>query len=146
MVVLAGLFVWAGTVEPKPADNSYPGSEEIAENPTAHLGEYVLVGGTVTGYDPLTIEAEYGVDGTLTLEIGNVENPPPVGHTLQVFGPLTDPGTVHAENTVTRAPWEATYMYVVSFLGGLWVLARLLGQWRPDRDSLSVVPRGDRNG
>ena len=61
-----------------------------------------------------------------------------------MLGTLTGPNVVHAENMVSRAPWEATYMYVVSFIGGLWVLIRLLQHWRVDPDTYSVVLRDDR--
>ncbi len=143
VVLLAGTFVWYGTVDPDPATNSYPGSDEIAQNPDANLGEQVSVGGTVVAHDPLRIEVSYGLDGTMTLEVAGVDDPPPIGHDLNVFGMLTEPTVVHAENTVSRAPWEATYMYVVSFIGGLWVLGRLLRHWRFEADTYSVVPRGD---
>lgn len=145
LCVLFGLFVWSGTVEPDPGANHYPDGEYIAEDPEAYLGERVSVSGTVVSHDPLRIEEEYGVDATLTLEIRDVDDPPPVGHHLSVFGTLdeADPGVVHAETTVTQAPWEAIYMYVVSFLGGLWVLWRLLTHWRVDRNALAIVPRGD---
>ena len=142
-LLLSGSFVWYGTVDPDPANNNYPGSDEIAQDPNAYLGEHVSVGGTVVAHDPLRIEIGYGLDGTMILQITGVDDPPPVGHTLNVFGTLTEPNVVHAKNTVSRAPWEATYMYIVSFIGGLWVLGRLLQHWRIDADTYSVVPRGD---
>ena len=143
VLLLAGTVVWYGTVDPDPASNNYPGSDEIAQDPDAYLGEHVSVSGTVVAHDPLRIEVGYGLDGTMTLEVAGVDDPPPIGHNLNVFGTLTEPNVVHAENTVSRAPWEATYMYIVSFIGGLWVLARLLRHWRFDADTYSAVPRGD---
>ena len=143
VLLLAGTFVWYGTVDPDPATNNYPDNDEIAQNPDAYLGEHVSVGGTVVAHDPLRIEVGYGLEGTMTLEITGVDDLPPIGHDLNVFGTLTEPTVVHAENTVSRAPWEATYMYVISFIGGAWVLGRLLRHWRIDPDTYSVVPRGD---
>ena len=143
VLLLAGTFVWYGTVGPDPANNNYPDNDEIAQNPDAYLGEHVSVGGTVVAHDPLRIEVGYGLEGTMTLEITGVDDLPPIGHDLNVFGTLTEPTVVHAENTVSRAPWEATYMYVISFIGGAWVLGRLLRHWRIDPDTYSVVPRGD---
>jgi len=143
VLLLAGTFVWYGTVDPDSADNNYPDNKDVGPNPDAYLGEHVSVGGTVVAHDPLRIEVGYGLDGTMTLEITGVDDPPPIGHDLNVFGTLTEPTVVHAENTASRAPWEATYMYVVSFIGGLWVLGRLLRHWRIDADTYSVVPRGD---
>lgn len=146
LVTLAGLFVLAGTIEPDPRDNSYPNTDEIAENPNSLLGERVVVGGTVTAHDPVQIRFTGGVDRELTVTVTNVDDPPPVGHELQAFGTLTDPTTVEAETALARAPWETWYMYVVSFVGGLWVLGRLVAHWRPDSAALSVVPRRDRDG
>ena len=144
-LLLAGSFVWYGTVDPDPADNSYPGSDEIGQNPDAYLGDHVSIDGTVVSHDPLQVETSYGLDSTTTLEITGVDDPPPIGHTLNLFGTLTEPTVIHAENTISRAPWEATYLYIVSFLGGLWVLGRLVQHWRVDRTTRSVIPRGNRD-
>jgi len=143
-LLLIGSFVWYGTVDPDPADNSYPGSDEIGQNPDAYLGDHVSIGGTVVSHDPLQVETSYSLDNTITIEITGVDDPPPIGHTLNVFGTLTESTVIHAETTISRVPWEATNMYIVSFLGGLWVLGRLVQHWRVDRNTRSVVPRGNR--
>ena len=78
--------------------------------------------------DPLTIEDEPVPGETITFVIEDADPDVAVGDQLSVFGTLQEDNHIHATNVVHRAPWEAYYMYVVSFLAGLWVLARLINQ------------------
>lgn len=57
------------------------------------------------------------------------------------LSPLPESGSLALSSH--RAHWEAQYMYGVSALAGLWVLARLCIGWRFDFGSLAVVPRSD---
>ena len=140
LVVLAGLFVWAGTIEPDPDNNNFPGETEVLDDPDQYVGQQVSISGTVVETDPLTIEiSDRNQRTTVIIENANPDVSP--GDHLSVFGTLQSENTVSAENTVRRASWEAYYMYVVSFLAGLWVLARLLNRWTVDPDTWSVVPR-----
>ncbi|MFP9191265.1 hypothetical protein ACLI4Q_06330 [Natrialbaceae archaeon A-CW1-1] len=61
---------------------------------------------------------------------------------MTVREPATDttPGTLEAHDGVVRDQWETTYMYAVSILAALWVLARGLRHWRPDSRRLFFVP------
>lgn len=45
------------------------------------------------------------------------------------------------EGDIDREPWEETYMYAVSALGGLLVLGRLVDTWRFRPRSVLVEPR-----
>jgi hypothetical protein len=49
--------------------------------------------------------------------------------------------TIAAINTTARQPWESQYMYLVSFLAGLWTLGRFIRHWRLNTESLSFTPR-----
>lgn len=142
LVILAGLFVWAGTIEPDPADNNYPGVSDIHETPDEYVGDRISVDGTVVDMDPLTIETTVAGD-RITFVIENADPDVAAGDHLVVFGTLQPNNHVTAIDTVHREPWEAYYMYVVSFLAGLWVLARLVDGWTLDTDDWTIVPRTD---
>lgn len=139
--LLALLFVWAGTIEPDPADNIYPGTGDIHENPDKYVDDRVSVSGTVIDTDPLTIEDEPVPGETITFVIDGADVDPAIGDELSVYGTLQTNNRVDAINTVHREPWEAIYMYVISFLGGVWVLARLINGWTIDTATWSIVPR-----
>lgn len=140
LVVLAGLFVWAGTIEPDPADNNFPGNDEVFADPDEYVGQQVSVGGTVVNTNPLTVETT--VEGErVTFIVENANLDVSTGDQLSAFGTLQSDHTVTATNVVHREPWEAHYMYAVSFLAGLWVLARLLNRWTVDTDHWTVIPR-----
>jgi len=140
LAILAGLFVWAGTIEPDPADNNFPGNDEVFTDPDEYVGQQVSVGGTVLDTDPLTIETT--VEGEqITFVVENANPDVSTGDQLSAFGTLQSTDTVTAKEVVHREPWEAHYMYAVSFLAGLWVLARLLNRWTVDTDHWTVIPR-----
>lgn len=144
LVCLAGMFVWAGTLTYDTSMNNYPSNSDVAPDPEAYVGQQVSLRGTVVATDPIVIEIDHPEATQITLK--NVDKQVSEGDQISAFGTLTDPETLTVENALVRAPWEAWYMYAVSFLGGLWVLGRLVTQWRPDRDHLAFRPRGDRDG
>ncbi|QLG27385.1 hypothetical protein HUG10_07410 [Halorarum halophilum] len=133
-------FVAFGTVDPNPAQNAYPGTDEVVSYPDEYVGERVSLSGTVVATDPLVITADSGVERARFTVTTSDHVTVAEGDQLIVFGTLTATNEVQAERTVVREPWELTYMYVVSFLGGLLVLARLLRHWRPDLDHYALVP------
>lgn len=141
LVLLAGLFVWAGMIEPNPTHNNYPGATDIHENPDQYINEKVRVGGTVTSIDPLTIKGEPVPGETVSFVIEDATTDVSAGAHLTIFGTLQQDNHVTAINTYHRQPWELYYMYIVSFLAGLWVLARLLNRWRVDTTIWGIVPR-----
>jgi predicted acyltransferase (DUF342 family) len=153
LVALCGLLVWGGTVTHEDAANDVPGNDAVGVAPDAYAGERVSLDGTVVATDPVVIEAEYGISEAFTVTVRGVEGPVAVGDHLSAFGTLETGGTSEtdatlvADRTIVRAPWELWYMYVVSFLGGLWVLWRTLRDWRFDTDRLAFVLRteGERN-
>lgn len=140
-VVLFGLFVLAGTVQPDPADRNYPSEADIAADGERYVGDRVVVGGTVIETDPLTIEAEPVPGELIAFVVENTARTPEIGDTLTVYGTLRAEHRIRAIEPIHREPWEMQYMYVVSFLGGLWVLGRLGNGWQFDRKSMSIVPR-----
>lgn len=142
---LAGVLVGAGTIGPDPATNTFPDEEDVGSSPGDYVGQRVSVGGTVVGTDPVVVRVRYGIHEYARVTVVNVEEPVSEGDSVSVFGTLTDERTIDAERTVIRAPWETWYMYGVSFLGGLWVLGRLVRHWCVDRELIALVPRGERD-
>ena len=142
---LAVMFVWAGTLSPDPAMNNYPGNSDVGPQPEAYVGQEVSIGGTVVTTDPAVVAVEHP-DGTHEVTLEGLDESVAEGQQVSAFGTLTDASNLAVENTIVRSPWETLYMYAVSFLGGLWVLGRLLAHWRPDRDRLGFVPRGEHDG
>jgi hypothetical protein len=138
LVCLGGLLVGAGTITPP-----YPDEDRIGQHPDAYVGQSVMLGGTVVGTDPITIEADPETGESFQVTLQHVDESVAVGDEIVAFGTLEDDSTLTVERAVVRSPWEFTYMYLVSFIGGLWVLGRLATQWRIDGDRLVLLPGGD---
>lgn len=139
------------TLDPNPAVNRYPGTEDILENTNAYVGDRVAVVGTVVQTEPLVIVDDYSrvrdgrvVSGTIRYTITDTQTNPNEGDSVQVFGTLTDSRTVQAANTVAVPAGNYRYMYAVSALAGLWVLTRVLRQWRLDWTRFALAPRSTR--
>lgn len=146
-VLCSGLFVLlvaAGTGAPAPEVHHYPDSDDLAQDYAAHQGERVNIAGTVVQTDPVVIEADGGAHQP-SLTILNVEEPVAVGQELRVFGTAQPEGTITAHETVAVSPWETYYMWAVSFVAGVWVLARFLRGWRFDRSTLGFTIREERD-
>lgn len=146
LVALGGMLVYGGTISPDAGERHYPGNEEVAPTPGAYTGERVTVGGTAVGTDPLRLEVVSDTGETVTLTVRGTDADVAGGDHVSVFGTLQDDATVDAERVIVRAPWELRYMYVVSFVAGLWVLGRTLRHWRLDAGRLAFVPRDGSSG
>jgi len=140
IAVLVGLLVLAGTVDPDPRENRYPGGSDLVTNYETHVGHQASVSGTVVSTDPVIIEISKGVE-TAHLNVENYDRPVTEGKTLGVFGTVQPEATITAQRGYTREPWEEYYMYLVSFLAGLWVLARIVTGWRLDTDTWTITPK-----
>ncbi|TQQ83007.1 hypothetical protein EGH24_06135 [Halonotius terrestris] len=139
--LLFGLSVWHGTLTTNAADGRYPGTEAIADDPTSILNEEVTVWGTVVDTDPVVIEVEpEGERFELTLT-GDAVADVGIGDAVGAHGVLNSPDTIAVTNAVIQSAWELQYLYLVSFLAGLWVLGRFLRGWRLDYSTLTVRPR-----
>jgi hypothetical protein len=140
-ITLGGLLVGAGTITADPAVNNYPNEDDAVENPDTYVGDDVVYGGTVVETDPVTVEVEPENGATFYATFENVDRPLSVGDEIIAFGTLEKGHTLNVDRAVVRAPWEFSYMYAVSFIGGLWVLLRIRRYWRFDSERLAVVPR-----
>lgn len=132
LAVLFGLSVWYGTYGVAPELGAYPTEQVVGPTPGQFVGDSVTVSGTVVSTDPVEIRIAYRGTQRRTLTVTDVDTAVERGDQLRVFGTLVDERTVQATRVVTVSPGEFLYAYVVSFLGGLWVLARFVTQWRLD--------------
>lgn len=114
----------------------------VLSNPADHVGERVVVDGTVVRTSPLVVQTRYpngtkhniSVTGTGGEDIAN-------GDHLYAFGRLTDPKTLTADRVVVQKSWERQYTLVVSFLGGLLLAARLVRDWGWNFSQMWLVPQ-----
>lgn len=150
LVALSGLLVGYGALGPDPTENRYPGVETVGPDPDGYVGDPVVLAGQVTDTDPVTIRFGHP-DGTGSVVVEGVDaavlnrdRPVETGDNLAVFGTLVASDTLDAERAIVREPWENLYMYVVSALGGFWVLGRFLDEFRFDRTGYAFVPRDRR--
>jgi len=139
--LLVGLSVWHGTLAPSAADGRFPGPEAIATDGDSLVGERVTVWGTVVATDPVIIETEpHGEPVRFTLTGKPVADATP-GTAVGAHGTLRSADRIAVERTLPQAAWELWYLYVISFVAGLWVLGRFLRGWRVDLTTLSVSSR-----
>lgn len=141
--LLCALLVWAGTVPPNINQHRHPGNEEIVTHYDAYVGSEVEIGGTVVQTEPVTLKLTHH-RSTRTVTVRDVDQPIEIGDRIVVFGAVQPNNVIISRGTTVRKPWEASYMYVISFLGGLWVLARLVNGWRLDRNRWTINPRESR--
>jgi hypothetical protein len=139
--LLVGLSVWYGTLAPNAADGRYPGPEAIAIDGAVAAGDATTMWGTVVATDPVVIETEpqgQPVRFTLTGEpVADMS----IGTSVGIHGTLQSSETIAVERALFQAPWEIRYLYLISFVAGLWVLGRFLRGWSLDRSTLSLQPR-----
>lgn len=146
LCVLFGLLVGAGTLAPDSSMNHYPDRHDLGGSYDAYQGDLVEVSGTVVSTDPVVIESRYGAGGVVLLTVEDVDGPVEAGQELRAFGTAQPDRTIEAHETVVVSPWETYYAWVVSFVAGVWVLARFLRGWRFDRSALSFEPVEARDG
>lgn len=135
--VLFALCVGYGTLEPNPAHGRFPGVEEVVSGERSYEGRHVALRGEIVATAPVTLEAESATidDGSSRLEqvrFTVIDGPRDtrVGQQVEVFGVLTDDRTIRAQNVVLVQQRNISLMYLVSALAGLWVLARIIRDWR----------------
>lgn len=141
LVVLGGLLVWYGTLGPAPTQGAYPDVEHYANAPAAYLGDLVETTGRVVDSDPVRIAVDRPPKPPVTLTVTGVSHPVREGGNLWVFGRLTGPREIAATNTFFVPQSGIAYTYGVSFLAGLWVLARIVRTWRFDPEGVGLAPR-----
>jgi hypothetical protein len=140
---LVGLGVWYGSLAPAPSAGDYPGPRSLAADYDGHVGERVEVPGRAVETDPLVVES-----GGLRLAVTGLDRSVETGDVVWVYGvleprgqpPAGTDGRVEAVDAVVISPGEFRYGRGISVLAGLWVLGRILQDWRIDRETLGLAP------
>ena len=140
LLALLGLLVAYGTLTPEPAAGRFP-SNGAVDAGTLTEGDRVVVAGTVRGDAPGG--TRLALDGGPTVVVRGLDADP--GADVWLYGTYRDE-TIRSERAIVRAPWELTYLYAVSALGGVLTLGRVVRTWRVDTDRWVVVPREGDDG
>jgi hypothetical protein len=140
--LLCSLLLWAGTLEADPTRNVFPDEDDFAVDYDAYIGADVETDGTILATNPVVVEVTPDGHEPLELTLTNVD-PPTVQEDdqISVFGTLETDATISVTTITVRSPWEFQYMYLVSFLAGLWTLGRFRRHWTLNTDTLSFSPR-----
>jgi D-arabinose 1-dehydrogenase-like Zn-dependent alcohol dehydrogenase len=140
LLALVALLAAHGTVTSDPTAGRFPGNDAVAAG-TITTGDRVVVAGTARG--DAAGGTRLDLDGGPTVVVRNLDADP--GADVWLYGTYDD-GTIRNDRAVVRAPWEITYLYAVSALGGVFTFGRALRTWRVDTDRWVVVPREGEDG
>lgn len=130
VVLLFGLAIWFGSLGPAPALGDYPDPSDLGAQYDRYLGDRATVSDVVRTTDPVTIHPTYGAGDSLVLEITDLPFTVNEGDTLRVFGVVEPEHTIRTIHAFTVPRSGLLYTWSISFVAGLWVLGRLLRQWR----------------
>lgn len=145
LLLLVGLAMWYGTLEPVPRAGVYPGNNDLVENFDRYHGDLVTAAGRVQSVDPVVIETTIGPRDTLRLTIVNLQIAVQKGDELRVFGIAREGSTIESHTAFTVPPPGLWYAYGTSVLGGLWVLCRLVEHWQFDNRHWNLKRRSARH-
>jgi hypothetical protein len=148
LTALAGLTVQFGALDPNPRLGHYPTGDHIAADYERYVDEQVRVSGTVASVDPLVLavayEARVGGEyrtGTAEFRVDGVSKRVTPGQLLSVYGTAERDRTISATDAVVVPARNQLYMYAVSFIAGLWVLARIARGWTVAWDEFALRRR-----
>ncbi|MFB6255880.1 MAG: hypothetical protein ABEH58_03995 [Haloplanus sp.] len=141
LLVLIALLVGYGTVTPDPAAGRFFDNDALADG-TLAPGDRVAVSGTARG--DASGGTRLDLDDGPTVAVRGLDAAP--GADVWLYGTYRGRETIRTNRAVVRAPWEITYLYAVSALGGLLTLGRAIRTWRFDAAEWAFVPREKRDG
>jgi hypothetical protein len=129
-----------------------PTSDQLADDPDGWDGEQVLLSGVVETVDENQFSMRVGTDAVavarvVTVRDARVDAEP--GGVVQVFGELSERGTVQRADRVVVVVASAERplsTYAIVLLGIGTVAALFRRHWRIDLRTLTVIPRGGRDG
>lgn len=118
----------------------FPETREFIESPAEYTGERVVTEGIVQQQSPIVIEAET-TEGTHNLTVTGTSLSPSPGDKFRVQGTLVAPRTINSHTAFVVPPSGLWYTWGISFLAGIWVLLRLIRQWKISSSPLCVSRR-----
>lgn len=135
-----GLLIWYGHGVDGIDRSSTVTRGDLLTGDDSFVGRTVVVTGSVVEVSPVYIEIT-GSGRTVRLRIDDLEPRVSIGDQLRVRGEMVGPGTVSSQAAFAVPRWGLWYVYGVSSVAVVWVLARVARAWRFDRETFSVVPR-----
>lgn len=143
LLALFGLLVWHGTLGPAPALGAFPSQDHIGGQYERYVGDEVEIAGHVVETHPLTVEATYDENVVIEFRIVGLDQSidPRRGELLRVYGVAQPDRTINARSGFTVSQSSVWYTWSISFLAGLWVLSRIVQQWRFNTDEWALEPR-----
>jgi hypothetical protein len=148
LVVLAGAAFQFGTVGADPRLGAYPGGDTLGADTAQYVGEAVEVDGTVVRTDPVVLSVGYARwdgeryrTGTARYRITGLDRTVRPGQAVEVYGTVQPDGSIRASESVVVPVGNLRYMYLVSFLAGLWVLTRIVRGWTVAWDEFALRRR-----
>lgn len=118
----------------------YADSDEFIKNPNQYISEPVVTEGFVQQTSPIIIRAETS-HGAYNITLTDTNLSPSTGDKLRTFGTLTAPKTVKSIYSFVVPQRGLWYTWGISFLAGIWVLARLIQHWTVNLSRLSFSRR-----
>ncbi|MBX0297765.1 hypothetical protein [Haloarcula nitratireducens] len=147
LLLLSLTLVWSlvafGTVEKVPTDSiRNKSTKQVLTTPESHIGDRVIVDGTVASTDPIVVRLRESSVQEMTVT-GIDRRKLAVGNRVYVIGTLTGPSRIAGDSVMVQKPWEKTAMHMGSFVGGLLVLGQVRRHWRFSWRERALVPRTD---
>ncbi|WP_336337653.1 single stranded DNA-binding domain-containing protein [Haloarcula brevis] len=141
-LTLGGLFVHAEVTEDE--WSPYPDAADLSTGYDSHVGQQLLIIGTVTetGENGLELRAES--DGrSINLTVIGARTAVEPGGVVQVYGTLEPRRTITAERVevVNSSRWAEFYKYGASAVGAVGFLLLFGRHWRLDRDTWTLEAR-----
>lgn len=118
----------------------YADSDEFILTPNQYISEPVVTGGYVQQTTPIIIQAETS-QGAYNITLTDTNLSPSTGDKVRTFGTLTAPKTVKSIYSFVVPQRGLWYTWGISFLAGIWVLARLIQHWTVNLSRLSFSRR-----
>jgi hypothetical protein len=141
LVGLLALGVWFGSLAPAPAAGGYPTGADLGADYDRYVGDRAVVAGSVVETDPLVLAVTEGGGRSVRYRLVGVEASHARGDDLWAFVTVQPDRTLRVKRVVHLTPAGQWYARGISLLAGLWILARVVRDWRVDRDAAGLVPR-----
>lgn len=115
---------------------------EFLNEPGRYLDGPVESGGIVQETNPVVVSVDT-MGGTDRVTIVGATIEPEPGDKVRVYGTLVEPTTIDAHSAFVVPQQGRWYAWGISFLAGLWVLARLIQHWTVTWSTLGFEPRAE---